>query len=297
MLRSIIAGFITLFLVFTLTFFMLRWIPGGPFDSEKVLPREVRENIERLYGLNLPLHIQYINYLKSLLKGNLGPSLKYREMTVNDMVKRSLPVSARLGMIALLLSLILGVSMGMVEGTGKGISRPFSCLFTTVISLPSFGWASLLLFFLSFRGELLPPALLETPAHYILPVITLSLIPSVHIGMLVGARVREEREKAYMLFHRSTGISPLKRYGKFLLKNVLSPVISSIGPLGAYLITGSFVVEKIFAIPGLGKFFVTSVIDRDYTAVTGLTIVFSGILIFLNILTEFLLKIINPRER
>ncbi len=297
MLKKIFAGLITLWIVLTLTFFILRWIPGGPFDEEKALPPEVKENISTLYGLNLPLHVQYIKYIKSLLKGDLGPSLKFRDLRVNNIISQALPVSARIGILAFFLSLFLGISLGLMEGTGKNFSRPVSAFFSILISFPSFGWASLLLFFFSYKTGIFPPALLETLSHYFLPVITLSIIPTAHIGMLVGTRAREEKEKGYFTFHRSLGFSEAKIYGKFLLKNVLSPVLSSIGPLFAYLITGSFIVEKIFAIPGLGKFFVTSVIDRDYTTVMGLTLLFCSILIVVNIMTEWLLRIIDPRER
>lgn len=297
MLKKILLGFITLFIVLTLTFFILRWVPGGPFDLEKALPPEVLQNIETLYGLDLPIHIQYVNYIKSLLKGDLGPSLKFRDLRVNDIIYKALPVSAKIGIVAFILSLFLGTSLGLLEGMGRKVSRPFSLLFSILISLPSFGWASLLLFFFSYKTGLLPPSLLEGIPHYFLPVITLSIIPTAHIGMLVGARTKEEIEKGYFRFHRSMGFSEKKIYGKFLLRNVLSPVISSIGPLFAYLITGSFIVEKIFAIPGLGKFFVSSVIDRDYTTVVGLTLLFCSILIAVNIITEGILKIIDPRER
>jgi oligopeptide transport system permease protein len=297
MLKKILAGIITLWIVLTLTFFILRWIPGGPFDAEKALPPEVKQNIEALYGLNLPVHIQYINYLKSLFKGDLGPSLKFRDLRVNDIISQAFPVSAKIGMIAFFLSLFLGIVLGLVEGMGKRISKSISSLFSVLISFPSFGWASILLFLLSYKIGIFPPALLENFSHYFLPVLTLSIIPTAHIGMLVGARTREEMEKGYFTFHRSLGFSEKKIYGKFLLKNVLSPVISSIGPMFAYLITGSFIVEKIFAIPGLGKFFVTSVIDRDYTTVVGLTVLFCAILIAVNIITEWLLRAIDPREK
>lgn len=296
MLRSIIAGVITVFTVATITFFLLRIVPGGPFDTEKVFPEEVKKNIEEKYGLNLPIWQQYINYLKGLAKGDLGPSLKYRGQSVNAVLKDAFMVSFKLGLIALVISLITGITVGLIEGSGRMGSSFISFGFSIGISLPSFGWAYILLFASSYKLSLLPPALLENWRHIILPVLTLSILPATHIGMLVSARMKEEKNKLYIRFHKATGYGELKITCKFILRNILGPVISSLGPLTAYLITGSFVVEKVFAIPGLGKFFVTSVIDRDYTTTMGLTLLFATLLVVLNIISELLLSIVDPRE-
>lgn len=297
MLRSILAGLITVFTVATITFFLLRVVPGGPFDTEKALPEEVKKNIEEKYGLNLPVWKQYINYLRSVVKGDLGPSLKYKGQSVNDIIKDAFPVSFKLGIIALLISIATGIFAGFIEGRERSGSNIVSFAFSTGISLPSFGWAYILLFLLSYKTDFLPPALFEGWEYTVLPVLTLSILPSIHIGMLVSARLREEKNKLYVKFHKATGYNELKIMVKFILRNVLGPVISSLGPLTAYLITGSFVVEKVFAIPGLGKFFVTSVIDRDYTTTMGLTLIFATLLVLLNIISELMLSVIDPRER
>lgn len=293
-LRRLIGGVIVIFLVVTATFFMLRLLPGGPFDKEKKLPDEIKRNIERKYHLDKPLVQQYLLYLSGVIRGDFGPSYKFLHRTATDIIKDVFPVSLRIGIISFAISVFLGVSIGFLGGLTR--SRVFEAIFSLGISLPSFVFASVLIILFSLQLKILPPALLEGWEYYILPVATLSFGPTIYISKLTKTSVERTLQEQFVSFTRARGVHGF-RFFLHIVSASLSPVFSVTGMIFTFLITGSFVVETIFAVPGMGRYFVLSVIDRDYPVVMALTIVFTVILVTMNILSEILYGLFDPRAR
>jgi oligopeptide transport system permease protein len=298
-LRRFLSGLLTLFVVISLTFLLLRLMPGGPFDQDRKLPPTIQANIEAKYHLNEPLWKQYGIYINGILHGDLGPSFKYKSRSVSDIVGEATLTSTKLGFLAL----IIGVSLGTLLGTLAGLSqnRMVDGLLTLTgvasISTPLFIFGGFLVLLFSLNLKWLPAATLETPRHYILPVLTLSLMPFSYAFLLVRTTVREVRSQQYVLIKRSEGLSESVIAVRHILRNSLIPLISILGPIAAAIITGSFAVEYIFAIPGLGKHFVTAVSNRDYTLVVGITIIYGLTLILFNTLTDIVYGFLDPRLR
>lgn len=291
-LRRFIGGLVVVFFVITSTFFMLRLLPGGPFDKEKKLPEEIKLNIEKKYHLDKPLFQQYLLYLSGIIRGDFGPSYKFLHRTATDIIKDVFPVSLRIGFISFIVSLFLGILIGF-SSTG---SKIFESFFSLVISLPSFVFASVMIIILSLKLGIFPPALIEGWKHYILPVLTLSLGPMIYIAKLTKTSVEKTLKEQFIVFAKSKGV-----YGYNFFKHVLYPSLSSVfsisGMIFTFLITGSFIVETIFAIPGMGRYFVLSVIDRDYPVVMALTVVFTVVLVIMNVFSEIIYSLFDPRAR
>lgn len=291
-LRRFIGGLVVVFFVITSTFFMLRLLPGGPFDKEKKLPEEIKLNIEKKYHLDKPLFQQYLLYLSGIIRGDFGPSYKFLHRTATDIIKDVFPVSLRIGFISFIVSLFLGILIGFSSAG----SKIFESFFSLVISLPSFVFASVMIIILSLKLGIFPPALIEGWKHYILPVLTLSLGPMIYIAKLTKTSVEKTLKEQFIVFAKSKGV-----YGYNFFKHVLYPSLSSVfsisGMIFTFLITGSFIVETIFAIPGMGRYFVLSVIDRDYPVVMALTVVFTVVLVIMNVFSEIIYSLFDPRAR
>lgn len=307
-MKTIIFGILkilfTTFLVASITFFLLHFVPGSPFSGNKSLPPEVIANLEAKYHLNEPFINQYFLYIKGLLKGDLGPSLKYINRSVNDILFSALPISIFLGFMALLISVPMGILFGITSAVynNKSINPALrilgslSALFPTFgISIPNFLIAAILINIFAVKLKLLPVALWESPYHVILPVLTLSFLPTAYISRIVRSQMLNELSEEYIKTAFAKGLRFRQIVFKHAFKNCLISLVTILGPIIAILITGSFVVEYIFAIPGMGRYFITAFTNRDYFLITGTAIVFSLILTTLNVVIDSLYRRIDPR--
>ena len=289
----------TLYVLATLTFFLLRIVPGGPFDSDKALPPDIKANVEAKFGLDKPLIQQYGNYLIGITQFNFGPSFKYIGRDVNEIILDTLPTSVELGTYALILSLLIGLPLGILSAYKQNTWFDFSAMFVAVagISLPSYFVGAILIYFFSLKLNWFPPALWDEWAHKVLPTITLGTRPAALIARLTRASLLESIRSDYVRTARSKGLSESSVILKHALRNSLIPVITLVGPLAAYVLTGTFVIEYIFAIPGMGKYFIDAVTNRDYPLVMGVTMVFGAMLILANMLVDITYALVDPRIR
>jgi oligopeptide transport system permease protein len=296
-LRRASTGALVVLVVSTLTFFLLRVLPGGPFDVEKKLPPQIRKNLEEKYRLDQPLWDQYAKYLLDLARGDFGPSYKYVDRTVGDIIQETLPVSLRLGIVALLVSITIGVGLGVISAVRpRGILDLLIASFATaLVSVPSFVVGAGLIYSLSVKLGWFPAALWGGPEHMVLPAITLAAAPAAYLARLTRGSMLEVSENPFVRTARAKGLSEIKVVTKHILRNALIPIVTVLGPITAYLITGSFVVEHIFAIPGMGRFFVLAVSNRDYPLVTGITVVYTVILVIANLIVDIFYVSLDPR--
>src|SRR3989338_1865987 len=270
---------LTTFLVASITFALLHIMSGSPFTGNKSLPPAIISNLEAKYHLNEPFHVQYFLYISGLLHGDLGPSLKYVNRTVNEILFSALPVSLTLGLSALIISIPCGILFGIISAI---YAKKFIGNFTTIlilvgISLPNFLISALFINFFGLKLKIFPVALWESPAHMVLPVITLSFLPLAYIARITRAQMLEQLSEEYIKTALAKGLPFTKIIFKHAFKNCLISIITVTGPIIAILITGSFVIEYIFAIPGMGRHFITAFTNRDYFLITGTAIVFSFI--------------------
>lgn len=290
----------TLFAVVSLSFFLLRLAPGGPFDAERALDPAVRVNLERLYRLDKPLLRQFGTYLWSLLHGDLGPSLHWRDFTVNELFARALPISLQLGSEALALALILGVALGTVGAVG---GSGFGAVGVTVLAVfglavPNFVVAPLLQVFFGLDLRWLPIGGWEDGAwrHQVLPVVVLALPQIAIIAKLTEAALREALAAPHIRTLRAFGL-PARHIALHALRGAALPVLSYLAPAAAALLTGSIVVETVFAIPGIGRYFVDSALSRDYPLTMGTVIVIGAMIVLFNLLVDIAYGIVDPRVR
>jgi oligopeptide transport system permease protein len=296
-LSRAITGIFVIFVVATITFFLLRTLPGGPFDTEKKLPPQIKKNIEAKYRLNEPVWTQYTSYLNNLVHVDFGPSYKYIDRSVNEIIAETLPVSVELGLVSLMLSIVLGCAIGIVSAAKPGGTFDFIsvAIATALVSVPSFVTGALLIYIFSVKLRWLPAALWGSPANIVLPALTLAAGPAAYLARLIRASMLDTSKALFIRTARAKGLSSFKIITKHILRNALIPVVTVLGPITAYLVTGSFVVEQIFAIPGTGRFFVMAVSNRDYPLVMGITIVYTVILVLANLLVDILYVVIDPR--
>lgn len=296
-IKRILNALVVLWVVITITFFLMHAIPGGPFTAEKSLPPYVLHSIEERYKLNDPIYVQYGDYLTNLVQGDLGPSFKYPGRSVNDIIKDGFPVSFKLGMEAILLAIIIGIPSGVIAATHKDKWQDkFVNFFTTLgVAVPSFVVAALLIYILSTKLHLLPAAMWNGWRYEIMPALALSGMPMSFIARLTRSSMLDVLSQDYIKTAKAKGLSWSKVLVKHALPNSLIPVITYIGPMTAGVLTGSFVIESIFAIPGLGQYFVTSIYNRDYTVILGVTIFYSVIVIVLNMLVDLIYPLLDPR--
>lgn len=288
---------LVLWVIVTATFVLMHAIPGGPFTAEKALPEAVLKNIEARYHLNDPLPKQYMDYLGNLLRGDLGPSFKYESRTVNEIIAESFPVSAELGLVAVSLSVLIGIPAGMAGALyhNRWPDHLVMLLATFGISVPSFILATVLIYVFALWLNLLPAAMWGSPEFVVLPAIALAGMPTAFIARLTRSSMLEVLTQDYIRTARSKGLPQLIILCRHALKNALLPVVTYLGPMIAAIFTGSFVIESIFAIPGLGRHFVTSIYNRDYTVILGITIFYSAILVFMNFLVDLTYVWLDPR--
>ena len=299
LLRKIPSIFLTLFVLASLSFLLMRTVPGGPFDSEKSLPPEIKANIEAKYQLNQPIWRQYTQYLGSLARGDFGPSYKYIGRSVNEIIAESLPTSIVLGVYALLFALLLGLPLGVLSAYKQNTWLDFSSMFFAVagVSAPNYLVAALLIYVFFMRLNWLPPAIWKDYSYSILPTITLGMRPAALIARLTRAALLESIHADYVRTARAKGLGEFAVIMKHALRNSLIPVITLLGPLTAYLVSGTFVVEYIFAIPGMGRHFINAVSNCDYPLIMGVTIIYGIILIMSNLLVDLAYRLADPRVR
>ena len=291
----------TLLLVIILAFLMVHAAPGGPFDDERVLPPDVAANIEAVYHLDEPLPQQFLRYMSGLLRGDLGPSFRYRDYTVAELIGTGFPLSLRIGLLAIALALLLGVSSGTIAALRQGsmLDRVVMSFAMTGISIPVFVVAPVLVLLLAVKLHWLPAGWSGSPgaAKYILPVITLALPQIAYIARLTRASMIDVLGRDFIRTARAQGLGTKTIIRVHALKPAMLPVLSYMGPAIAAILTGSVVVEEVFGIPGLGQFFVRGALNRDYTLVLGIVIFYATLIIALNLLVDVLYGVIDPRVR
>ena len=297
-LKRLATGLVSLFVLATVTFFLVRLIPGSPFQNGGVSDQVV-EAVEEEYGLNEPLFDQYLTYMGNLIHGDLGVSYQEPDTTVAEIIGRTWPVTVSLGLAALLAAVVLGTGLGILRAVSKSRIVREGILAGGMLAagIPNFAVAILLLLVFSVKLGWFPAAGLLTPAHYVLPVISLALYPAAVISRLTGNTLSAELGKQYVMFARAKGLGRGRIIFTHALKNAWIPVLNYVGPASAFLLTGSFVVESIFTIPGLGREFVSSITNRDYTLILGLTVFMGMVVILVNLVTDLVCAWMDPRMR
>lgn len=297
--RRALSCFLTLVFLITLTFFLLRLAPGGPFDSEQAWPEEIKRNILEHYGLDRPLYEQYWTWLSDAAQGNFHDSFQYNGRPVREIIFEALPASLALGFGSLFFSILVGIPLGALAAWNQNnsVDRALVAFTVSGISLPNYLLASILVLVFSLKLGWLPPALWEGPESLVLPALTLSLKPIAMLARLSRTSIIETLTSDYIRTARAKGLSDRVVLFKHALRNSLIPVITLLGPLAANLITGSFVVEMVFQIPGLGKHFVSSILNRDYPLVMGLTVTYGIFLLTCNLAVDIAYGWIDPRMR
>ena len=292
-------GMVVLWAVATLTFILLRITPGGPFDRDRRLPPRVLANIEAKYQLDKPWLTQYTLYLRGLIRGDLGPSYKYVNRTVNDIVRQTLPISAKLGLAALLFALVVAFPLGLIAGYYRDtwLDRAALSLATLGISVPSFILAAALIWLFALQLRWLPAGGWGPATNALLPAITLGAAPAAYLAYLIRSSIVETMSEDFIRTARAKGLTERAVVLKHATLNSLNPVLSVMGPLLATLVTGSFVVEYVFAIPGIGRFFITAVTDRDYPTIMGVTLIYTGFVVAANLIVDLCYSITDPRVR
>jgi oligopeptide transport system permease protein len=288
----------TLLCIATATFFLMHSLPGGPFSTERSLPEAVEANLKAKYRLDEPTWKQFLRYMGSVARGDLGPSFSHEARTTNDIIREGFPKSAALGCVAFLFAFAAGVPIGIYSALRKNRISDRALLILSVlgVSVPSFILASLLQYVVSFRFQLVPAAGWgDTPWQVIVPALALSGFPIAFVSRLVRSSMLSVLGADFIRTARAKGLSGSVVVFRHALRNALLPTVTYAGPLLAALLTGSFVVENIFAIPGLGRFYVTSINDRDYTVIMGVTLFYSTLLIGFNFLVDALYVVIDPR--
>lgn len=298
-LKRLLEAIPVLFVIVTLTFFMVRLAPGGPFDSEKAMPEAVREAIDAQYGLDQPLWVQYGRYLGGLLQGDLGPSFKYPGWSVNELIAAKIPVSLELGAYALAIALLIGLGLGILAAARPNTWSDYTPMALAMlgICLPTFVLGPLLLLTFALDWPIFNAAGWQFPRDRVLPSLTLGLFYAAYIARLTRGSMMEVRNLDYMRTARAKGLPPWRISLLHGLRNAILPVVAYLGPAAAGLISGSFVVETIFHIPGLGKFFVSSAINRDYTLVMGTVILYATLIIVFNLCADLIQARLDPRQR
>lgn len=288
---------VTIWAVATITFFLMNMVPGGPFLSEKAVSPKAMAALEAKYGLDKPLFEQYITYLTDALHGDFGDSLKQRGRTVTSIILTKFPVSAKLGGLAVLVALLLGIPLGCIAAMhrGKFLDNLISVISTCGIAVPSFVICTVLMYFIGVHLKLLPTYGLTSWKNYIMPVMSLAFYPMAYIMRLMRSSMLDVLGQDYMRTSKAKGVSQMISIFKHALRNAILPVITYVGPMLAYTLTGSFVVEKIFTIPGLGGEFIGSISNRDYTVIMGTTIFLATLLIIMNVIVDIIYKLVDPR--
>lgn len=295
-LKRLVLAVVTIFLVITITFFIMNFIPGGPFMSEKSVTPETLAALNAKFGLDKPLFEQYLNYLQGAVRLDFGPSMKMDGRNVMDVIMEGFASSAKLGLIAASGAIVFGLIFGSLAAVfhNKLVDRIIMVVSTAFVAMPSFIVATLLLWLFCIELHVFP-ANGQTAAGLVLPIISLMLYPMAYIIRLTRSSMLDVLGQDYIRTARAKGVAPSKVLFKHALKNAVTPVITYAGPMVAFILTGSLVVEQIFAVPGLGKYFVSSIINRDYTMIMGTTIFLAIIVTIMMLLSDILYKLFDPR--
>jgi oligopeptide transport system permease protein len=300
-LRRLLGAIPTVFILLTLAFFMIRMAPGGPFDGDKVLPPEIQANLDAKYRLDQPLWQQYFSYLGDIFRGDLGPSFQYRDFTVNELIAQGFPVSLRLGASALFLAFTLGVLVGSVAAWRQNSKLDHWLMGSSMvgIAIPNFVVAPLLVLLFGVTLGWLPAGGWGGGAwtHMILPIVALSLPYLAYIARLTRGSMVETLRSDFVRTARAKGLPESKVLLKHALRPALLPVVSYLGPAAAAIITGSVVIEQIFGLPGMGRYFVQGALNRDYTLVMGVVIFVGVLIVVFNLIVDVLYAILDPRIR
>ena len=307
-IRRLLGAIPTLFIIITLAFFMMRIAPGGPFDSQRRLPPEIEHNIKAAYNLDKPVYQQYLIYLGKLAQGDLGPSYKNKDFSVNEMIADGLPVSARLGLSAIFLAVLIGLTMGTVAALRQNKATDYSVMSIAMIgiTIPTFVMAPILTLIFGVYGLSLFGYEISLPVggwnggalrNMILPVIVLALPQIAVIARLTRGSMVEVLHSNYVRTARAKGLTSVEVVLRHALRAAVLPLVSYLGPAIAGILTGSLVVEQIFGIPGIGRYFVQGALNRDYTLVLGVLIYYATFVILLNLLADILYSVLDPRVR
>ncbi len=296
-LKRILGIVPVLLAVATITFFIMRLAPGGPFDTDRQLPEEVLKNINARYHLDEPLYMQYLRYMKSLLQGDLGPSFRYASHSVNDIISETWAVSASLGVAGLIYALFLGVTAGVLAASKPNSIRDFVPMTISLlgICLPSFVIGPLFILLFGITLNWFNVSGWEQPSDIVLPAISLGTMYAAYVSRLTRGGVLDVVKQDYIRTAKAKGLKGSTIMLRHTLKGGLLPVVSFLGPATAGILVGSFVVETIFNIPGLGRFFVQSALNRDYTLVMGMVLLFATLLLVLNLIVDLIYAVLDPR--
>ncbi len=286
-----------IWVIFTATFFMIRLVPGGPFTAEKAVTPEIKRNLEAYYGMNKPLYQQYLDYTGNLLRGNLGPSFKYPTRSVNEIIAEKLPVSIELGFISLAIALGVGLPLGVLAAVRRNTWIDYTCSSVAMmgICVPTFVLGPLLSLVFAIYFGWFDASGWFGPGDRVLPSITLGMVYAAYVARLTRAGMLEVLSQDYIRTARAKGASESRIVLRHALRGGLTPVVSFLGPAIAGIVTGSFVIETIFQIPGVGREFVNSAFNRDYTLVLGTVILYAVFLIAMNLVADIALVWLNPR--
>jgi oligopeptide transport system permease protein len=300
-LRRIAGTVPTLLVIITVSFCVVRLAPGGPFEQEQTLPPAVRANLERLYGLDQPLTVQYAHYLRGLLRGDFGPSLRQRDFTVSELIAQGLPLSATLGLAAILLAVLTGIPAGVAAAVwrNRGADYCISALAALSVALPSFVTGPLFALVFGLYLRWLPVAGWQhgAPRYLVLPVLTLALPVAAYVARLSRASLLEVLGAHYVRSARARGLGPARVLWRHALRPALMPVVSYLGPAVAFVMTGSLVIETVFGLPGTGRYLVEGAIDRDYPLVMGMIVVYGALTLFLNLIADLIYGWLDPVVR
>jgi oligopeptide transport system permease protein len=297
--KRTLMAILTLWVIITITFFLMHSIPGDPFTDQKKIPAEIMEKLKMKYGLDKPLIVQYGTYLKNILKGDLGDSMKYKNRSVNDMLRDGFPVSFKIGIYALALGAGLGILFGIVAALHRGKAIDYFVIVLAVIgvSVPSFVFAALFQWIFGVWLEVLPVARWGTPAHYIMPVCALGASYIAYIARMMRTSMLDVLNQDYIRTARAKGLSSFAVTWKHTIRNAILPIVTILGVSFAGIVVGSFVIESIFAVPGIGKYFVQSITQQDYTLIMGTTIFYAAILILMMYIVDLFYGVVDPRIR
>ncbi|ATW28587.1 peptide ABC transporter permease [Candidatus Formimonas warabiya] len=290
---------LAMFFIVSLTFFLMKALPGGPFAREKKLPAAIERNINEKYHLDDPLFVQYRDYLVRAARFDFGPSFKFQNRTVNEIIFEGFPVSAQLGFVSVCLALVLGLFLGMISALKHNKIQDYLAMVVATLgfSVPSFITACVLMYIFSYQLRWFPAAMWGSWRQMVLPALALSFLPMAAIARLIRSGLIEVLQQDYIKTAKAKGLKKgaiIYRHG---LRNAVMPVVTYLGPLVATIFTGSFIIEYIFNIPGLGRYFVTSIQNRDYTMIMGTTVFYSAFLMGMNLLVDILYALIDPRVK
>ncbi|MFC4767776.1 ABC transporter permease [Effusibacillus consociatus] len=292
-----INALLTLWVIITLTFTLMHLVPGGPFTSEKPVPPAVLENLNKYYHLDEPVAMQYVRYLGDLMRGDLGPSYKSNTRTVNDMLADTMPISFHLGTQALLIAVVGGLTLGIVAALNHNKWPDYTASIVAVIgtAVPSFVLATLMIQVIGLELKWLPIATWKTWQHTIMPSVALAFLPMAQVTRLMRSNMLEVIGQDYIKTAKSKGLSKLQITLRHTIRNAILPVVTILGPIAATLLTGTFVIEHIFSVPGSGKLFVMSIQNRDYPLILGTTVVYGAVLVVILFIVDVLYSLIDPR--